>query len=610
MRRTRRSIAIAVVLGVVTGLVMTGTAFAQDATDGADAPTVFTIGVDSDITGLSPFVLCCGADYEYLELVYDLGIGFNPDDLSPAPGIVTSWEPNEDKMEWTLKVRQDATFNDGEPVTVEDVAFTFSFVADYGLPFYKDYFPFSPTFEVVDDETLLWKSTEPTFAPEVPPYMPILPEHIWSQFATGDDPKEARRAVKDFANDPPVGSGPFELTEYARGQFLRFTYREGHWLGTPAAIDEIVIRIYDNQEAMATALRAGEIDFAESMSPNQFNTVKDDPNITGHVASAGCWGNIAYNFGGQGPDSSNHPAIQDRDVRLAIAHAVDRQVIVDRVYQGTAAVGWSILDPAKNSYYYKDIPAELQYPYDPAEANRILDEAGYLDTDDDGVREMPDGSDPLDFEFMTITDVDGSVDTGRLFQSFLQEIGIKVTFKTVDQAKANDLWFSGDWDVYVWDWCPDPDPDFMLSVFTTDQCLSWSDGCYSNPEYDELYEAQRQATDREARREIVYEMQDMIAEELPVMVLNYWSDLQAYRSDRWDPAGFSTSPNTELGLLLFGYGTVRKYLDIVPIGDSSGTATSQGLPAWVWIAVVGGVAVIAGGVMFARRGRDTDENVA
>jgi hypothetical protein len=94
------------------------------------------------------------------------------------------------------------------------------------------------------------------------------------------------------------------------------------------------------------------------------------------------------------------------------------------------------------------------------------------------------------------------------------------------------------------------------------------------------------------------------------MVLNYWSDLQAYRSDKWDPAGFSTSPNTELGVLLFGYGTVKKYLDIVPLGESSGAATSQGLPAWVWIAVVGGVAVIAGGVMFARRGRDTDENVA
>jgi peptide/nickel transport system substrate-binding protein len=611
MRRIRRTVAMATVLGVLAGLAFTGTALAQDSgSPSSDEPVVFNIGIGADLTSLNPFRLCCGADYEYLELVYDLGINFAPADYSAAPFIITSWTPSEDQMTWTLKVRKDATFNDGEPLTAEDVAFTFSFVVDNAMPYYKDYFPFDPQFEVVDDETVLWKSSEPTFAPEVPPYMPILPEHVWSQFDKGD-PAATKQAARDFENKDPVGSGPFELAEYSPGQFLRFQYRDGYWGGTPATIDEIVFNIYDSPEAMATALKSGEIDFAEDVDQALFGQLQDQPGITTHAASAGCWGNVAWNFGGQGPKATNHPAIQDLTVRQAVAYAIDRQRIVDLVYKGTATVAYSILDPAKNNFYYKDIPEEFQYNYDPAKANQLLDDAGYLDTDGDGVREMPDGTNPLVFEFMTITDVSGSVKTGELFQSFLKEIGIDVEFKTVDQAKATDLWYTGEWDAYVWDWCPDPDPDFMLSVFTTDQCLGWSDGCYSNKAYDKLYDEQRQATDREDRRQIVYQMQDMIAQDLPLMVLNNWSDLQAYRSDRW--TGFVPAPETPQGngLLLFGYGTVRTYFALVhPSGTTATTSGgSEGLPGWIWVAVIGGVVVIVGGVMLARR-RSGDEDVA
>jgi peptide/nickel transport system substrate-binding protein len=106
-------------------------------------------------------------------------------------------------------------------------------------------------------------------------------------------------------------------------------------------------------------------------------------------------------------------------------------------------------------------------------------------------------------------------------------------------------------------------------------------------------------------------MQDMIAEELPVMVLNNWSDLQAYRSDRW--TGFVPAPETPQGngLLLFGYGTVRTYFNLVPPSGTTATTSgsSTGLPGWIWAAVIGGIVVIAGGVMLARR-RSGDEDVA
>ena len=100
-------------------------------------------------------------------------------------------------------------------------------------------------------------------------------------------------------------------------------------------------------------------------------------------------------------------------------------------------------------------------------------------------------------------------------------------------------------------------------------------------------------------------MQLMIAEEIPTMVLNYWSDLQAYRSDRW--TGFKPYPNVENGLLMVGYGTGRNYANIQLVGDETGAPSSSGLPAWVWVAIVGGVAVVAGLVLMARRKGDAED---
>jgi peptide/nickel transport system substrate-binding protein len=621
MKGIRRTVAFGLVLGVIGGLLMAGTAQAQDESTSTDVQT-FNIGIGSDITSLNPFRLCCGADYEYLELIYNLGITYGQEDLSAAPQLVTSWTPNDDFTQYTLKIQTGATWTDGQPVTAQDVAFTYGFIVDNAMAYYKDYFAFDPTFKATDDETVIWTAQKPTFAPDIPAYAPILPEHIWSQYVITDadypcgegyagkftqeqcNAQATRQAARDFENDPPIGSGPFMLDEWKRGQFIKFTKNPTYWGGQPAAIDEIVFRVYQNKEAMATALGTGEIDFAEDLSPTLFNSLKGNPDVTTHVADAGCWGNLAYNFGGQSPKSTNHPALKDIKVRQAIAYAVNKQEIVDKVYQGTATVGQSILQPTKNGKWVTDIPEQYQYNFNPAKANQILDDAGYIDTDNDGIREMPDGTDPLNFEFMVITDVNGSVDTGKFLQSYLADIGIGVSFITVDEKKAGDLWYTGEWDAYVWDWCPDPDPDFMLSVFTTSQCGGWSDGCFSDPRMDKLYELQRGELDPAKRKEYVDEAQVLVAKEQPLIVIANWSDLQAYRSDRW--TGFHPVPNADTGLLLFGYGTIQTYMELTPVAGA-GQSGSSGLPAWVWIAIVGGIVVIGGIVIMVRRGKESEE---
>ena len=606
MKRAGRTVIVALVLGAIAALALSSGAVAQDTsgTPATEQKVTLNVGVDSDVTSLNPYNLCCGPDYEYLSLVYDIAFSFDNETLAAAPRLVKTWTPNEDSTEWTMEIESGATWHDGQPVTAEDVAFSFSLVADNGMPFYKDYLPFNPTFEVIDDTHVLWTAEEPTFAPNVPAYIPIVPEHIWGEFVT-DDPVETKKAVKVFANDEPIGSGPFMVSEYKKGQFIRLEKNPDYWGGQPASIDEVVFTVFGNQETMTQALKAGEIDYAWGLKPGLFNSLEGEPNIATRAGDGGCWGNIAWNFGGQGPKATADPTIHDTAFRQAVSLAIDRQEIVEKVYQGTASTGYSILMPGSNGSWVTEIPEELQFNYDPAAANAMLDEAGYTDTDGDGVRNGTNGEN-LNLELLVISDVTGSVDTGKLLEGYLADVQIDSFQTTVDTNKAYDLWYTGEWDAYVWDWCPDPDPDFMLSVFTTAQCLGWSDGCYSNPEFDRLYELQQTQLDRAERKETIDQMQLMIAEEIPTMVLNYWSDLSAYRTDKFDPASWVPSPNNEVGLYLFGW-TNDTYMNLRLVSDAPTETSSPGVPAWIWIAAVAAIVVVIGGVMMARRRGSEDE---
>jgi peptide/nickel transport system substrate-binding protein len=593
-RRAKSAAATAALATLLTSLM--GAALAQAPTPtSSDSHVVFTVGTTSDMVSPNPFKACCGAEYEMMFMNYDMLYNFGKEDLSPTPALAKSSTHTDDYRTWTFEIRDDATWSDGEPLTAADLAFTYNFIVDNDMGSFNDYFPYDPTFTAPDDTTLVWDAKEPTFAPNTPPWVPILPEHVWSKF--DGDPK----AAKEFENVPSVGSGPFHLVEWKEGQFWRMEANPDHWMGTPT-IDEVVFRVYDNQEAMVQALKSGEIDIADALIPSLFNSLKGESNIQTHVAPPGYFDNLAFNFGGQGPNATNHPALQDVQVRRAIAHAIDRQAIVDRVMLGQGTVGESITMP-HSPWHWEPSPEE-EYNYDPAEANRILDEAGYEDTDGDGVREMPDGSNPLVLDVLTVNQLTYSNDQGKLIQGFLDDIGIQVNLKPVSESKAYALWADGDFDAYIWGWGGDPDPDFILSIFTTDQCLSWSDGCYSNPQYDAMYEEQRTIADIEERKAFVAEMQQFIHEEVPEIVLAYENDLQAYRTDTF--TGYVPVPQPD-GFLVFGWGPYS-YLNLRPVSAEAASASSDsGISTGVWLAIAAAVVVVAGGITLFRRNRGDED---
>ena len=569
------------------------TALAQSPT--AQDEVVMRIGTTLDMTTANPFGANAGSDWITTTTQYDMLLKFSSEDLSPAPSLAEGCTPSEDSMTWTCTLRDGLRWSDGTPLTSRDVAFTYRFAIDNKIPQYRPYFPFDPTFETPDERTLIWRSTRPTFAPDMPPWVYIVPEHVWAPYDGKD-----RRTILNVRNVPSVASGPFVLTEWTKGSSWTMERNVNFW-GPEPVVDRLEFRVYSNEEAMAQALLGGEIDVADGFDATLIDRLQADPNVTVHEAVSDWWLNLAFNFGGQGPDADPLPALKDHDVRKAIAMAIDKQAIADKVYLGTADPGDTIIRQA-SAYWHLDIPAEEEIPYDPQGAAALLDQAGYRDTDGDGVREDPETGQPLRLRMPASTDTPGAVDAGRLIAGFLSDVGIEVRLLPSSDAKMGDYWGAGNFDAYIWYWSGDPDPDYQLSVFTSDQCGGWSDGCWKDPYYDRLYERQREVTSREERLQIVQEAQRYVYEQLPNIVLAYPSWLQAYRNDRF--TGWTPAPG-ERGYLLPSY-NYDGLLTVRPV-EAAAPPARAGLPAGLWVAVAAVVvAVVAAIVLRGRRVLDEE----
>jgi peptide/nickel transport system substrate-binding protein len=580
----------------VVGAMATGLgASAQESPSAADEKVTFTVGMVNDAITFNPMFMIETPEYSTADLVYETFLSWD-EEFNTAPGLATDWEQSEDGLTWTFQVRDDATWHDGVPLTASDIAATFNWIIDEGVGNYIDYLPFTDSITAPDDTTLLWKTTVPTSAPIYPPYIYILPEHVLSTYAD----KAEFRAWKGFPD--AVGSGPFELVEWSRGDFWRLEANPDYWGGAPH-IDEFVFRVFQNPETMVQALQQGEIDFADDVDAALFDSLEGDPNITANVGSSDyfiqmsfnmCTNEVAYC---KKTGFNHHPATLDPQFRLAVEYAIDRDVFVDRVKLGHATPGSTVILQPK---WHAD-PTET-VTYDPDEANRILDQAGYVDTDNDGIREMPGGGDPLNLRFIVRTENPDSITAGEFITEWLRDVGIGTETEAVNDAKLTDIWYANDYDMYIWGWGVEPDPNFQLSTYTTSQCGVWSDTCYSNPQYDELFTEQQRAATVEDRQLVVDEMQQILYEDRPELVLWYENYLQAYRSDRW--TGFVEQPPGQ-GLILFQYG-YHSLLNIRPTSEGTSAGGSGGIPVLVWVGVAALVLVIAGFVI-ARRRRAEEE---
>jgi peptide/nickel transport system substrate-binding protein len=572
-------------------------ALVAGATAQSEEKIVFTVGTD-DVDTFNPLVGVEVPDYEAWNLQYATLTDKAAADFAIEPGLAASWESSNDGKTYTYTLREGLQWSDGEPLTADDVAFTVNRSRE------EEWLNYSSTTQnltakAIDDRTVEITSAvpDPKF-PSMDVY--ILPEHVWGKL-------DKTQITKYEARDG-VGSGPFTLAEYKSGQFWRMAVNPNYWKGQPA-IDEVVFRIFNNADAMVAALKSGEIDAAQDVPAASFKSLQTTEGIVAVEGQQGNVDEVSVN-GGRPEDmrvegiGNGHPALSDIEVRKAIAHAIDDQTIIDRVDAGIGEPALTI-SPSPNPEWLIEVPVEEQFTFDLDRATQILEDAGYKDTDGNGVREMPGGGDDINLVFAVRTDSQVAPPIAEFVKGWLEDIGLGVTLKPMNESQLTVVIGKGDYDLFHWSWTPFVDPDPMLSYFTCDQLSSdpddptnyYNDANWCDPEYDRLYKEQNQELDHAKRVELVHQMLRLFYDSASYNNIAQNPDLQAYRTDRFE--GWLRQP-ADVGPVLFS-NTSPTYANLTPIeggGGGGGLSTA----AIVAIAIVGGaVLVIAGALLMRRR---------
>ncbi len=607
LRRGGLLIALALAAVLIGGLAvgLRGALASSDAPSPAADKTVLHLGWTNDPDSLNPFIGYESSSYEVWAINYDLLVGFRASDMANEPGIglAQAWEISPDGKVWTFTITDKAKWQDGEPLTAADVAFTYNYVLENELGMFIDYLKFIEKVEATDATHVVFTCSKPK-ANMLGLWIPILPEHIWSSVPL-------KTVEKSFQNQPPiVGSGPFQTVEWKKGAYVRMVANKDYWKGAPK-IDEVIFQTYQNSDTMAQDLKTGALQTAWNIPGAQFEPLGKEPGIKAITGQLPGYDQLGFNCADKKvyPKSTGHPVLQDPAFRSALQWAVDNDKIVAVAYQGHARAAETIIQP---DFYPEETDFHWQppegdpdtYTFDLERAGQELDAAGYTDADGNGIREY-EGED-ITLRLYARTESAESQSCGKLITGWFEDVGIDIDYEVIDDGRLGDLQFAydgdeyaPDFDLFIWGWGGDIDPNFILSIMTTSSIEAWSDCIWSNAEYDELFLLQQTQVDIQQRVDTVRRMQQIIYEESPYILLVYPLELEAYNTAQWE----GWVPQNGKGLVW--YNTLPDtYLAVHKVAATSGTESGGSNTTLIIVGVVA-AAIVVGVIvlLLVRRGR-------
>lgn len=429
------------------------------------------------------------------------------ENAAPRAYLAERWEVSEDNTEVTFFLRQDVFWHDGERTDAYDVEFTYEAVTDpltaYPNAAYWDHYVRGPEgVEVVDDFTV--KIRMQPHSEFLDPFraVAILPEHL-----LGDVPHDELKQ-HPYGMQCPVGNGPFVFGSHAPQDRWVFDANPAFpaGLGGRPFLDHYVYRIIPEPTTLLAELLTENIDVYVAVSPDQAQDVLDDPNLDLMQFTSRQYVFVGWN--------ARRPQLSDARVRKAITMGTNREEIVDAILSGYGTVANSGVPPFHWAF---DDVANASFGYDPEGARALLDEAGWIDRDGDGVRENADGL-PLSISVKYNTGNLLRQSVAEIMQSQLVDVGIDARPQVVEWAtllsdiSTPDL---RDFDGVVMAWVVDYKLDEMDLFHSEriDQPYAWSGT--NNPEIDRLLEAISTTIDRDEALALWNEYQAVIMEEQP-----------------------------------------------------------------------------------------------
>lgn len=462
-------------------------------TAGAD-PVIFTAGTTQDFDSSNPYQTALVSGYEAFQLSFDLLVGFGLD-TKPIPGFADKWTRNPDNV--TFHIRTGMKWSDGQPATSADACFSWQLALDahaanasIGLGYLDTGVSDAGVTKVScpDPETMIAYTTDQSDR-IYQVYLPIVPQHIYGKdnYKTiGDEP----------FNAPLVGTGPYQLAEWKTGQFMRFTRNPNYW-GTQGFADEIVLQIFSSSDTMVQALKKGDLQYARGVNAQQLNELKTAPNIQTVVGAANGWSQLAFNVYGTGTGKTidgggpSTQALLDPKFRDALGYAIDKKTLVDRVLGGYGDVGSTIVPPVLGDMHVE--PAQPR-TFDIELAKQKLDAAGYP-LDANGKRLDKQGK-PIVLR-LVMPDSDANYPKAAEFiKDWYGQLGIELQTAVYDSNTLTDLLLPPEaggktnkakYDIELWGWSGNPDPNGLLDVFLCKEIGSLSDSNFCDPAYDTLY---------------------------------------------------------------------------------------------------------------------------
>jgi peptide/nickel transport system substrate-binding protein len=442
------------------------------------------------------------------ERLADLAPGAAPiDSTAYRPALADRWE-RVDSLSWRFHLRPGARWQDGRPVTAEDVRFSFEAFGDSALDApARPYLAHRVTVVPEDPMTVLIRFLQPS--PEqlydATYHVWIIPSHIWSATPPASWPSDTNTAHL-------VGSGPYRIAEWKRGEYVRLVADSA--AGTQPAIRQAVWRFSTDPDAALNLVLSHEADLLETVGggPERVRRVMQDSTLQLVPYASATYGFLGFQIG-RGPGNQPHRIFGDAATRRALALAVDRETLARSAFGREAKA-----PPGPMSqllWIWNDSIATL--PFDTARANRALDAAGWRRGPVGAPRQR--GSRPLAFDILVPSTSPTRRQLAVAMQAMWRAVGAAVTVTAVDFPVFQERLGRGQFDSYLGAWLDEPSPRSLADQWTRGGWNALNYGHYANPAFDTLFARAGRAHDVTDARQLYREAMDTLNADVPALFL-------------------------------------------------------------------------------------------
>ncbi len=496
----------------------------------------------ADAEILNPILSTDQSSSDVEALLFNSLVGINPDDLTVIPELAEKWDVSADGLTFTYYLRKDVKWHDGEPFTAQDVKFTFDTILnpDVNSPRRADIADLLTPDQIVvlDDYTIRFtlSNIDATWLCCKDVY-PIIPQHILGGLSAADF------NAAEFNTLAPIGTGPFMFREWVKDDHIALVKNPEYFKGAPN-IDFWYYKVVADQTVEYAQLQTGEVDYADIKGALWEDAQKQS------YLNCKAYSQFSFTFYIYQLDPEKSPLFLDVRTRQALLYALDREALVDSVIFGLGEIAHSTVPPLSWAYNPDNEP---RYEYDVEKAKQLLEEAGWKDTDGDGIREahgvqgVADGT-KFSFEINTNAGNNEREQDIVAMQQYWAKIGVEAKPMPLEwNALLAKLTETYDFQMILVGFNWDVDPDQKTMWHTESYGGGFNMNKYSNPALDKILDDALQTVDQAKRKDLYFQMQKILAQDVPAPILYFREGTNCWnkRLHEYDPNTVQTRWNIE-----------------------------------------------------------------